>query len=51
MTAEISVSGLEKRVITEFFKNARVPLTNSFPTVVVKGMSFRLFQYMRVDLK
>ena len=32
-------SGLQRRVITELFKDSRGPLTNLFLIAVVKGMS------------
>ena len=45
VTADTSVSDLEKRVITELCEDARVPFANLFFTVVIQGMCFRSLQY------
>jgi hypothetical protein len=42
---------LPRRAITEFFKDAMASLTNVFLTVLVKEMSSRNFQCVRVCIK
>lgn len=43
--------GLQRRVITELFKDAEAPLTNLFLTMLVKGMSSGLARCGRLGLK
>ena len=51
MTVAPTVRSSRKKItITEFFKDAGVPLTNLFLTVVVKGMVSGPFKYGKIHL-